>query len=378
MNAQIFSPFGVFVSNNEIFIADTENHCIRKVLHNGQIVTLCGIPRQSGTSHDGQPTTSSKLHSPKCVLVSSSHRVYISEEDGHCVKCIDQNGIISTICGMDGNGTFNGDDQLAKCATLRYPHDLYMTDDDELLIADCGNHRVRKIDQFGRISTIAGNGNRTFNGDGQLAIHAAIDCPTGVCKYKQDIYIVTDNRIRKVDENGIISTICGTGVPGYNGDDQPANQTLLNYPQSISVTRDGIFFTDRENQCVRKILPNGAIQTIAGTGTEDKNGVMATDVALEYPSGLFVDETSGVVYFSECYGNRIRRVDEKGVIWNVAGTGESGYSGDVEFDFEKCPHVGPKRKQWMKLFVKAYHDITFRLKTQCSTLVCHVSSGGYV
>jgi len=209
MNAKVSRPDSVFVSNGEVFIADRYNHRVRKLLRNGQIVSIAGV----GSMGDGQLATRSQLNFPKAVFVSSLNQVYISE-DGR-IRKIDRHGIISTIAGTGEEG-YNGDDQLAIHAELEGNLGLFVTDDEEVYICDHGNHRVRKIDRFGVISTIAGTGEAGYNGDGILATDARLYYPSNVYIYKNEIYIsdTFNQRIRKVLQNGIITTIAGTGEIG--------------------------------------------------------------------------------------------------------------------------------------------------------------------
>ena len=182
--AELDAPSDVFVSGGEIYIADTNNHRVRKVLRNGQITTIAGTGIR-GYNGDGQLATNAQLDCPYSVVVSSSAQVYILEFSR--IRKIDRNGIISTIAGT-GNEGFNGDDQLATHAHLYNPRGLFVTDDEEVLFADTFNHRVRKVDRNGIISTIAGNENQGYNGDDQLATNASLDNPTSVFQYKNEIY----------------------------------------------------------------------------------------------------------------------------------------------------------------------------------------------
>ena len=125
--AQLFYPHGVFVSDGEIYIADTYNHRVRKVLWNGQIVTIAGNGIQ-GYDGDGRLATEARLNNPSSVIVSSSNQVYISERKGNRIRKIDRNGIISTIAGTGKEG-YNGDDQLAVNAKLYFPDGLFVTDE---------------------------------------------------------------------------------------------------------------------------------------------------------------------------------------------------------------------------------------------------------
>jgi len=134
-----------------VFIADTNNHRVRKLLRNGHIVTIAGNGTR-GYSGDGQLATDAQLSRPFAVFVSSSNQVYISEWSGHRIRKIDRNGIISTIVGTGKEG-YNGEDQLAVNAMIDCPWGLFVTEDEEVLFADWRNGRVRKIDRHGVIST---------------------------------------------------------------------------------------------------------------------------------------------------------------------------------------------------------------------------------
>ena len=208
-------------------------------------------------------------------------------------------------------------------------------------------------------------------GTGTLATCASLYGPTSVFQYKHEIYIVDslNNRIRIVDRNGIISTITGTGERGYNGDDILAIDAMIYYPAEIFVHNDQIYFSDRCNHLIRKILPNGIIKTIAGIAGDEGgyNGddMLATTSKLKEPIGIFID-TSSQVYIIDSGNHCIRMIDQNGMIRTIVGTPcKDGYSGDVPFDFQKYPHIGPPRKkQSIKPFPHAYHDLIVKCEEQ--------------
>jgi len=220
--------------------------------------------------------TVSQLYFPMGVAVSSSNHVYIS--DDNYIKKIDRRGFISTIAGTGISVILgykrDGDSQLAVHTKLSFPRGLFVTEEEEVLFCDCLNNRVRKIDRNGKISTVAGTGEEGYNGDGILATDAQLNNPTSVFVYKNEMYISDTNndRIRKVLQNGMIKTIAGTGDYGYDGDDQPATNALLADPHGIHVYNDHVYFSDYYNHRVRKIFPNRIIKTIAGTGIHGYNG----------------------------------------------------------------------------------------------------------
>ena len=352
-NGSTQRPFGVYVSGGEIYITDSSNHRVRKILRNGQIVTICGTGVK-GYNGDGQLATDAQLDHPCSVVVSSSDQVYISEFKGCRIRKIDRNGIISTIAGNGDPFKIHkrGDDQLAINAALYHPSGLFVTDED-VLIADSGNHRVRKVDRFGIISTIAGcSVMGGFNEDDQLATSASLNNPTSVFQYKNEIYIAdtTNQRIRKIDQNGVISTICI--VHGLT-------------PDSVFVHHDDVYFTDGLYQLF-KIFPNGTTKTIAGMKKAGFNGddMLATECKLNCPLGIFIDDNSQI-YIADTFNHCVRKIDKDGMMRTIVGTvGHAGYSGDVPFDFKQYPHIGPKKKSWIKPFPQAYHDLIVKCEEQ--------------
>ena len=359
-------PSSILVSNGEVFIADMMNHRVRKLLRNGQLVTIAGSGIK-GYNGDDQLATDAQLYYPYSIAVSSSNQVYISEMHGNRIRKIDCNGMISTIAGT-GIGGYNGDDKLAVNAQLNIPFGLFVTEDEEVLFADYENCRVRRIDRNGIISTIAGNGKHRYNGydelgiigddgegDGQLATSIPLNNPTSVFQYRNDIYFTETGSggIRKIDRNSIISTIAGTGSEN-------------NYPESVLVHNDQVYFSDRLIHRVRTVLPNGTIQTIAGTEKGEFNGddMLATDTSLRRPCGIFIDATDGQIYIADSDNHCIRRMDRNGMMKIIVGTGgKNGYSGDVPFDFEKYPHVGPPKKPTIKPFPNYYHDLIVKYQS---------------
>jgi len=356
--AQLNIPLSVFVSGGEIYIADKFNNRVRKLLWNGQIVTIAGTGIH-GCNGDGQLATDAQLDHPCTVVVSSSDQVYISEFNGCRIRKIDRRGIISTIAG-NGKGIYNGDDQLATNAHLYHPMGLFVTDDEEVLIADNGNHRVRKVDRNGMISTIAGNGHGGYNGDGIPATSASLNNPKGVFQYKNEIYIsdFNNHRIRKVDQNGTISTVAKTCIPSWTQWILPSWQCNEITPECLFIHHDEVYFTDGLYH-VFKVFPDGTLTTIAGIVNDagyNGDDQLATECKLYFPSGIFVDDDSEI-YIADAHNSRIRKIDRNGMMRTIVGTGNRGYSGDVPFNFQQYPHIGPRKKQLIKPFPHAYHDL---------------------
>jgi hypothetical protein len=296
----------------------------------GDISTLAGDGTPA-TTGDGGASTSAQVSLPRGLGVDSSGSVYIAEYLGHVLRKVDSSGNISTIAGT-GTGGYNGDGGLAVNAQLKNPHDVMADGSGNVYIADRGNHRIRMIDSSGNISTIAGTGTAGYNGDGGLATSAQLNNPSGLgMDTSGNIYIAdaSNDRIRKIDSSGNISTVAGTGVGGFSGDTGPATSAQLDTPQGLKVNNAGeIFIADASNHRVRKVGTSGNITTIAGTGTPglSGDGGPGTSADLKYPVSIELGPSGGI-YVADALNYRIRLIDGSGDITTVAGTTQ-GFSGD--------------------------------------------------
>ena len=245
-------------------------------------------------------------------------------------NCV-QAQIISTIAGTATAG-FAGDLGSATAAQLNLPVAVTLDGSMNVYIADFLNNRIRKINVSGIISTIAGNGTSGFSGDGGNATACQLNAPQGIAVDPAgNIYVgdVGNHRIRKVSATGTITTFAGTGVAGYSGDAGPATLAMLNTPLSIIVDGIGnVYFSDPSANRVRKITTAGIITTVAGNGTAGYggDGGPATSAMLSAPASIALD-LAGNLYIADLDNNRIRKV-ASGTISTIAGTGTWAFSGD--------------------------------------------------
>ncbi len=328
-NAHIRRPRGVAAdSAGNFYIA--ENAAVRKVATNGTITTVAGTGT-GGSSGDGGPATAARIEGPRGVAVDGAGNLYIADFSDGRVRRVAANGIITTVAGNGGAG-YSGDGGAATGARLYWPTGVAVDAAGNLYIADSGNNRVRTVAAAGTISTLAGNGS-AYSGDGGPATSAQLNGPWGLAvDASGDVYIAatSDNVIRKVAANGIITTVAGTGTWGYSGDDGPATGAQLYEPEGVAVDAAGdIYIADAFNAVVRKVAANGIIRTVAGTGTwgYSGDGGPATGAQLSEPEGVAVD-AAGNLYIVDTSSVVVRKVAANGIITTVAGTGANGFSGD--------------------------------------------------
>jgi len=306
--AQFAFPNSVAIDDSgNIYISDDGNHRIRKVNTSGVISTIAGSVL--GYSGDGGSAFAAGLKYPQGIAVSSSGDIYIADMGNHVVRKI-TNGIISTIAG-DGTSGYAGDGGQAISAQLADPCAIALDGNGNIFISDKNKNVVRKVDASGVITTYAGNGTSGFSGDGGIATSAELNQPQGIFANKMGELFIADagnNVIRKVHVNGNISTISGSLVAGYTGDGGQADTARLNQPVAIILDEyNNIFFSEMGNHVIRKIDANGIISTIAGTGTSGYNGdgIPALTAELNNPYGISLDAI-GNLYFVDQLNQRVR------------------------------------------------------------------------
>ncbi len=301
----------------------------------GIITTVAGTG-EPGYSGDGGQATRARLNFPLGVALDGLGNLYFADVHNHRIRKVDTDGWITTVAGTGTQG-YSGDGGQATQARLNTPlgvaldglGNLYFAD----VHADVHNHRIRKVNTDGWITTVAGTGTRGYSGDGGQATRARLNFPLGVALdglgnlYFADVH---NHRIRKVDTDGWITTVAGTGTQGYSGDGGQATQARLNIPWGVALDGLGnLYFTEQNNHRIRKVDTDGWITTVAGTGTQgySGDGGQATRARLSGPRGVALD-TAGNLYFADSGNHRIRKVNTDGWITTVAGTGTQGYSGD--------------------------------------------------
>ena len=345
-SATLNSPYGVAVdSSGNLYIADRDNHCIRKVdATTGNISTVAGTGTR-GFSGDGGGATVARLWSPSGVALDGSGNLYIADTSNYRVRKVDaMTGNISTVAGT-GTGGFGGDGGAAASATLSFPYGVALDSSGNLYIADSFDNRIRRVDATtGNISTVAGTGTSSFSGDGGAAASATLNSPRGVALDSSGNLYIADGgnqRIRRVDAaTGNISTVAGTGTFGPIGDGGAATSASLSSPSGVALDGSGnLYIADALDFRIRRVdATTGNISTVAGTGGGfGGDGGAATAARLWVPEGVALDG-SGNLYIADTGNHRVRKVDTSGNISTTAGAGASGDGGAAASATLSNPH----------------------------------------
>ncbi len=255
-------------TNNNLYIADFNNHLIRKIdLTSNIITTIAGTVNEAGEagnagfSGDGGNATAAQLDSPSRIAIDASNNLYIADRNNHRIRKINLiSNIITTVAGNGAAGA-DGDGGSATSAQLNAPHGVAIDTDGNIFIADTGNNRIRKVDgNTGIISTIAGTGEFGFSGDGGTATNAKLAEPFDITLSAYGNLLISDtgnHRIRHLTLDNIITTIAGTGIAGFNGDGGQATNAALKNPAGISVDASNtLYIADYDNHRVRIVTLN--------------------------------------------------------------------------------------------------------------------------
>jgi sugar lactone lactonase YvrE len=314
-----------------LYVADAENHVIRKVdLASGLITTVAGRP-EKGNRDSGPVMTHVQAEDEDPFADPPAGK---SEK---FVQLSDVSGTVRYVVGAVKSGRFGGDGGPAVQATLNFPGAVAVDRQGNLYIADTMNHRVRKVDAAtGVISTIAGTGQHRCSGDGGPATAAALNEPAALAvDDRGNLYIAdqSNNRVRKVDvSTGIITTVAGTGETGYTGDGMPATEAGVSGPSGLALGPDGeLYIADTFSGRIRRVDPEtGIISTVAGDGGEYRFSGLPNEfsTSLSRPYGIALDR-AGNLLITDSDSHLIRRWDrKKKIITRMAGNGQAQFGGD--------------------------------------------------
>jgi DNA-binding beta-propeller fold protein YncE len=314
---QVNNPYGLVIGpEGALYFCDLDNQRIRQLdLRTRRTVTIAGNG-QRAYAGDGAPATEASLNMPHEIQFDSAGHLYIAERDNHVIRKVDaRTGLISTFAGS-GRPGFAGDGGPASKAELRQPHSIAVDPSRRfLLICDVGNHRIRRVEfATGVIDTFAGTGERLPTTDGSPLKGTPLNGPrTMAFDAAGDLYVALreGNAIYRVDgKTATLRHVAGSGEQGYSGDGGPARLARLAGPKGLAWSRGSLYVVDTENHVIRKIdIATGIIRTVLGTGQRgDGPEPDPLRCALNRPHGVFVD-ARGVLYVGDSEAHRIRTLD---------------------------------------------------------------------
>ncbi|MDE3104021.1 MAG: Ig-like domain repeat protein [Acidobacteriota bacterium] len=281
----------LFDAAGNLYVAESAAHRVRRFDPTGNVTTIAGNGTQ-GVAGDGGAATAAELDTPQgLALDPAGSTLYIADTHNQRIRALNlSTGIMTTVAG-NGSPGFSGDGGPATAASLAAPVALAISAGGKLAVADSGNSRVREIDlAAGTILTVAGSGTQGYSGDGGQATAAALDTPTSLAyDAAGNLYLADthNQRIRRVDTKGVITTVAGAGAPGFAGDGGAALAASLAGPTGISVDSGGnLYFADAGNQRIRRVdATTGAVTTVVGEGTQGYagDGGPATAAMLDTP-----------------------------------------------------------------------------------------------
>jgi hypothetical protein len=322
VTAKFNNPTGVYCRNGNVYVADNLNNRIRVIDGFGNVSTVAG--NGVGGFANGSVTTAS-FYQPKSLYVASNGDVYVADYENHCIRKI-SGGQVTTYAGTGTAGYQNGSSSNAQ---FYRPRDITMDAQGNMFVTDLMNNVIRKITSSGTVSTFAGSGVAgSADGTGTLA---QFNIPTGIDIDINGDFYVTDgvgNKVRKVSSTGVVTTIAGNGNTGYvDGSPLIAEFDLM---QDLCLDANGnIYIGDRNNNCIRKIeisfCQNSNVSTYSGTGIAGYQNGTNVSSKYNYPYGVAFDGNNSI-YVADLYNNCIRKIDMlTNTVSTYAGTGVVGY-----------------------------------------------------
>ncbi len=329
--ARLFDPMGLARDpSGTLFVSDRGGTGPGRVVWRfgaDSVARVVAGTGRRGTTLGAADARTASLGSPQGLCLDREGRLYLADSYNHVVLRLDPSGALTRVAGTGTPGD-RGDGGPAVAARLNQPYDVRVDTRGNLYIADVGNHRVRRVDPAGRISTVAGTGEPGYSGDDGPATRARLRDPFGLWVDARYGLLIADSGndvVRQVDDAGVIRTIAGTGRRGLSGDGGPAVAARLDSPQGLFVDQDGtIYVNDEHNHAIRAFAPGGPLERVAGTGVRGftRDGSPAAAARLDDVENLALAD--GRLVFTEAGNRRVRLIDAQGRLRTLAGASPAG------------------------------------------------------
>ena len=309
-----------------VYVADTGNYRVRKVGAAGSLVNIAGNGGAASAGGKTDVTSPFELFQPIAIAIDSRGAFYVANQGRNNIVEISPNGIESLFAGTGVQGVA-GDGGPATQAQLRGPRGISVDSTGNVYIGDNENSRVRKVSPNGIITTVIGGGTQSGEGVTGTQVKIVADVPSVLATPDGSVYF-NDHagfKIRRL-KNGIVTTVAGTGKALFSGDGGLATSASLLDPRGIAADAAGNIYIPDSHR-IRRITPDGLIDTIAGGGSSTDDVVPATTASLALLEGIAVD-ANGIIYFTEATSKRVRMLDKSGMVRPFAGNGALGFSGD--------------------------------------------------
>lgn len=324
--ARFFKPAGIARdAAGNLFVADTDNHAIRRIAPDGGVATLAGVAGLKG-SFDGIGAAA-RFNRPRALAVDATGRVFVVDTGNHTVRRIDTDGRVTTLAGSAGaSGAVDGQGAVARFAE---PSGIAIAADGTLLVADAKNHAIRRVTQEGVVSTLAGQLGRSGSADGTGGA-ARFYYPSGLAVDGSGVVWVADTRnctIRRMTAGGVVSTFAGT--PGAIGaSDGTGADARFFFPGAVAVSSTALWVADTSNSTIRRVSAGGEVTTFAGqaglAGNLDGTGSAAR---FWYPAGLVSAPDGSAVWVVDTWNHTVRRITGAGAVTTFAGlAGGAGWT----------------------------------------------------
>jgi hypothetical protein len=375
--ARFNAPCGVAVdSEGNVCVADRDNHMIRKITPAGEVTTVAGAPGQWGSGSADGAGSAARFSWPYGLAVDTSDNVYVADTANHTIRKITPAGEVTTLAGTAGY--IGSDDGTGSAARFYYPSGVTVDSADNVYVADSESQTIRKITPAGEVTTLAGSAREIGSDDGTGSA-ARFYGPSGVAvDGGGNVYVADNHTIRKITPAGVVTTLAGS--PGKIGSaDGTGSAAQFNFPAGVAVDGAGnVYVADVINHTIRKITPAGAVTTLAGragySGSNDGTGLI--EARFNNPQGVAVD-SAGNVYVADTANSMIRKITPAGAVTTLAGSlrvcgGADGTGGAAQF----CGPYGVSVDSGGNVYVADEQNATIRKMTPAGAVTTLAGSAG--